>query len=96
MSPGIGRRAGHEYFIAIFVVFSYIKPVPRTLAAMDAAEFSLTLALFGLAGVVGTVVGGLANDCFGAERTLRVQFAWLGSQSDRRTSGGEIRVGRPL
>ncbi len=39
---------------------------------------SATLAMFGLSGVVGTLVGGWANDHFGARRSLAVQLAVLG------------------
>jgi MFS transporter, DHA1 family, inner membrane transport protein len=60
------------YFGAIFSVFSYIGPVLRALAAVDGARLSLTLMLFGCAGVVGTLLGGWANDRFGAVPSLRV------------------------
>ena len=40
---------------------------------------SVTLVIFGLAGVVGTLLGGWANDRFGTRRTLTVQMAALGS-----------------
>lgn len=67
------------YFTAIFLVFSYIGPVLQSLVPMPPAQLSLTLSLFGLAGVVGTVTGGLANDRHGPRRTLTVQLALLGS-----------------
>lgn len=67
------------YFIAIFAVFSYIGPVLQTLTPMSREQQSLTLALFGLSGVVGTLIGGAANDRFGARRTLLVQLAVLGA-----------------
>ena len=67
------------YFIAIFAVFSYIGPVLQTLTPMSREQQSLTLALFGLSGVVGTLVGGAANDRFGARHTLLVQLAVLGA-----------------
>ena len=41
---------------------------------MCGAALSLTLMLFGLSGVTGTLLGGWANDRFGAQRTLRVQL----------------------
>jgi DHA1 family inner membrane transport protein len=66
------------YFVAIFVVFSYIAPVLRALVPMDTARLSLTLSLFGLSGMVGTLVGGAANDRFGARRTLSAQLMLLG------------------
>jgi MFS transporter, DHA1 family, inner membrane transport protein len=65
------------YFIAIFLVFAYIGPVLQALLPMSPERMSLTLMLFGLAGVVGTLVGGWANDRFGARRTLPVQLTVL-------------------
>ncbi|MES2976998.1 MAG: MFS transporter [Pseudomonadota bacterium] len=65
------------YFIAIFSVFAYIGPVLQALNPMSSTQLSLTLALFGAAGVVGTLSGGWANDRFGSIRTMRVQLAVL-------------------
>ena len=67
------------YFIAIFAVFSYIGPVLQALSPMSGPRLSLTLALFGLSGVAGTLIGGAANDRFGSRRTLAVQLAALGT-----------------
>jgi DHA1 family inner membrane transport protein len=67
------------YFVAIFVVFSYIGPVMRSLVPMGSEQFSLTLMLFGLSGVAGTLVGGFANDRFGPVRSLTVQLTVLGT-----------------
>ena len=67
------------YFIAIFAVFSYIGPVLQALTPMGREQQSLTLALFGVSGVAGTLIGGAANDRFGARRTLFVQLALLGA-----------------
>lgn len=63
------------YFGAIFSVFSYIGPVLRALAGVSDAALSLTLMLFGCAGVAGTLLGGWATDRFGAVRALRVLLA---------------------
>jgi predicted MFS family arabinose efflux permease len=63
------------YFVAIFSVFAYIGPVLLALIPMSSAELSLTLGLFGLAGMAGTLSGGWANDRFGALRCLRVQLS---------------------
>lgn len=65
------------YFIAIFCVFSYIGPVQQALNPMSPEKLSLTLGLFGLSGVVGTLLGGWANDRFGALQTLSVQISIL-------------------
>jgi len=67
------------YFIAIFVVFSYIGPVLQALHPMSAEKLSLTLMLFGLSGVAGTLIGGWANDHFGAQRSLTLQLSVLGA-----------------
>jgi MFS transporter, DHA1 family, inner membrane transport protein len=67
------------YFVAIFIVFSYIGPVLQALVPMGREQQSLTLALFGVSGVAGTLLGGAANDRFGAMRTLRLQLIVLGS-----------------
>lgn len=65
------------YFTAIFCVFSYIGPVLQALVPMSTLALSTTLMLFGLSGVAGTLVGGWANDRFGARRTLTTQLAVL-------------------
>lgn len=67
------------YFTAIFVVFAYIGPVLQALQPMSGTRMSVTLALFGVSGVIGTLVGGWANDRFGARRTLLVQLGVLGA-----------------
>ena len=67
------------YFMAIFTVFSYIGPVLQSLSPMSHERLSVTLVIFGLAGVAGTLIGGWANDRFGTRRTLTVQMAVLGS-----------------
>jgi DHA1 family inner membrane transport protein len=65
------------YFVAIFVVFAYIGPVLLALNDMSNAQLSLALMGFGLAGVAGTLLGGWANDRFGAQRTLTWQLTTL-------------------
>jgi DHA1 family inner membrane transport protein len=65
------------YFLAIFSVFTYVGPVLQALNPMSPVGLSITLAVFGLAGVGGTLLGGWANDRFGALRTLRVQLSLL-------------------
>ena len=67
------------YFSAIFAVFSYAGPVLQALAPMSSERFSLTLGLFGLSGVAGTLIGGAANDRYGSRRTLSVQLSLLGA-----------------
>jgi MFS transporter, DHA1 family, inner membrane transport protein len=66
------------YFTAIFVVFSYIGAVLRAMVPMSSSQVSLTLSLFGVAGVVGTLVGGYVNDRFGAHRSLWVSLSVMG------------------
>lgn len=65
------------YFVAIFSVFTYIGPVLQALNTMDSTQLSLTLALFGVSGVAGTLSGGWANDRFGSLLTMRVQLLVL-------------------
>jgi predicted MFS family arabinose efflux permease len=65
------------FFIAIFSVFAYVGPVLLALNAMSPETLSVVLALFGLAGIAGTLLGGWANDRFGSLRTISVQLAVL-------------------
>lgn len=65
------------YFTAIFTVFAYSGPVLLTLNPMGSEQLSLTLMVFGLAGVMGTLSGGWAADRFGPIPTLRLQLAVL-------------------
>ena len=62
------------YFSAIFLVFSYIGPVLQALLPMSSERLSLTLMLFGLSGVAGTLLGGVANDRLGPNLTLLLQL----------------------
>jgi DHA1 family inner membrane transport protein len=83
--PALLRRPGVAgvlamtmlYFVAIFIVFSYIGPVLKALQPMSAAQISLTLMLFGLSGVIGTLVGGWENDRIGPIRTLWLHLGAL-------------------
>ncbi len=65
------------FFIAIFSVFAYLGPVLLALNTMSSVTLSVVLAFFGMAGVVGTIVGGWANDRFGSLRTIAVQLTVL-------------------
>jgi len=62
------------YFTAIFTLFGYIGPVLQALGPMTVGQVSFMLLAVGVSGVVGTLVGGWANDRFGPVRTLRVQL----------------------
>ena len=64
-------------FSAIFTVFAFSGPVLLALNPMGSEKLSLTLMVFGLAGVGGTLSGGWANDRFGPLRTLKAQLALL-------------------
>jgi DHA1 family inner membrane transport protein len=66
------------YFTAIFSVFAYIGPVLQALVPMSSNRLALTLSLFGVSGMVGTLVGGASNDRFGAIRTIAVHVSVLG------------------
>jgi DHA1 family inner membrane transport protein len=63
------------YFMAIFIVWSYIAPVLQALYPMSGERLSASLMLFGVAGVVGTLLGGWANDRIGPRKTLMLQLA---------------------
>ena len=65
------------FFIAIFSVFAYVGPVLLALNAMGSTQLSAMLAIFGVAGVAGTLIGGWANDRFGSLRTIRLQLMVL-------------------
>ena len=65
------------FFIAIFSVFTYVGPVLLALNDMGSPLLSMVLAIFGMAGVAGTLLGGWANDRFGSLPTLRVQLTVL-------------------
>ena len=65
------------FFIAIFSVFAYVGPVLLALNAMGSVQLSVVLALFGMAGIAGTLIGGWANDKFGSLRTISAQLAVL-------------------
>jgi DHA1 family inner membrane transport protein len=65
------------YFTAIFIVFSYIAPVLAALVPGSEDRLSLTLMVFGLSGVAGTVIGGWATDRLGPRRTLQVLMLTL-------------------
>ncbi len=62
------------YFTAIFALFSYVGPVLHALAPMTVSQVSMMLLVVGLAGVVGTLVGGWANDRSGPVLTLKMQL----------------------
>ena len=66
------------YFIALFLVLSFIGPVLQALHPMSRERLSVTLMLFGMSGVPGTLIGGWANDRFGPRRTLVLQLSVLG------------------
>lgn len=65
------------YFIAIFSVFAYIGPVLQALNPLTPGQLSFTLVMFGLSGVVGTILGGWATDHFGPIRSQRVMLVVL-------------------
>ena len=62
------------YFTAIFTLFGYIGPVLRALGPLSVAQVSFTLLAVGVSGILGTLVGGWANDRFGPLVTLRAQL----------------------
>ena len=65
------------YFTAIFNVFAYIGPVLNALGTTSVARVSMTLLLFGLSGVAGTLLGGMGTDRLGPVKTLRLQLGFF-------------------
>ena len=65
------------YFTAVFIVFSYIAPVLSALVPGSEDRLSLTLMVFGLSGVAGTIIGGWGTDRLGPRRTLQVLMLTL-------------------
>jgi DHA1 family inner membrane transport protein len=51
--------------------------VLQALNPMSTTQLSLSLAAYGFSGIVGTLVGGWANDRFGPLRSLRLQLSAL-------------------
>jgi len=62
------------YFSAIFTLFAYVGPVLQALGPLSPSALSLTLLAVGVAGVVGTLIGGWATDRIGARATLKWQL----------------------
>jgi DHA1 family inner membrane transport protein len=67
------------FFIAIVSVFAYVGPVLLALNPLTPAQLSFTLVMFGMSGVAGSIIGGLAVDRFGPVRTICVQLTVLAS-----------------
>jgi DHA1 family inner membrane transport protein len=58
------------YFVAIFTVFAYVGPMLVALVPMERAGLSASISAFGVAGVIGTLLGGRAADRLGPRRTI--------------------------
>ena len=65
------------YFTAIFTLFACIGPVLQALGPMSVQAVSLILLVVGVAGVLGTLLGGWATDRMGARTTLLWQLSVL-------------------
>ena len=65
------------FFIVIFSVFADVGPVVQSSSGIAAAQLSVVLAIFGLASIAGTPLGGWATDHFGSLRTIGVQLTVL-------------------
>jgi predicted MFS family arabinose efflux permease len=57
------------------MTYTYIAPIARELARVDGDRLALLIAAVGVAGAVGTVLGGRATDRWGSGRTLLLTLA---------------------
>jgi DHA1 family inner membrane transport protein len=82
------------YFTAIFTLFGYIGPVLQALGPMTVGQLSLMLLAVGVSGVIGTLMGGWANDRFGAVPALKLQLLvfLLAQMAVPLTSGNYVAV----
>lgn len=87
--PGLARRirllAAPPVLLAVvttavaatgsFMTYTYVAPIARDLAGVGADGVALLIACVGVAGALGTVLGGRATDRWGAGRTLVLALA---------------------
>ncbi|MGO1417426.1 MAG: MFS transporter [Candidatus Corynebacterium faecigallinarum] len=57
------------------LIYTYIVPITRSLSGQEGAWLAVFIAVVGVAGGVGTFVGGRLTDLWGADRTLVSAFA---------------------
>jgi predicted MFS family arabinose efflux permease len=58
-----------------FMTYTYVAPIARDVAGAGAGGVALLIACIGIAGALGTVLGGRATDGWGAGRTLVLTLA---------------------
>jgi predicted MFS family arabinose efflux permease len=78
------------------MTYTYIAPIARDLAGAGAEGVALLIACVGIAGALGTVLGGRATDRWGAGRTLLVALAVQVAVTAALFAAGFLRGATPL
>jgi predicted MFS family arabinose efflux permease len=79
-----------------FMTYTYVAPIARDLAGVGAEAVALLIAGVGIAGALGTVLGGRATDRWGAGRTLVVTLAVQVAATAGLAATGSLRGAAPL
>jgi predicted MFS family arabinose efflux permease len=79
-----------------FMTYTYVAPIARDLAGAGAEVVALLIACVGIAGALGTVLGGRATDRWGAGRTLVLTLAVQVAATAVLAAAGSLRGAAPL